>query len=130
VATAAQRQEFAERLRQARDEVGLSQRALAEAMGIAQASVAQWESGKTAPRHDKVVTLEHLLRLDTGALARLLGYLPAGQSETKVAMTVIEAAQADPRLGDRERAILAAVYRELVQQARREQAEQAETGAT
>ena len=31
-------------------------------------------------------------------------------------MTVVEAAEADPRLGEREQRILAAVYRELVHQ--------------
>jgi transcriptional regulator with XRE-family HTH domain len=121
VATVTQRQQFAEALRRARDDSGMTQRDLADAIGVAQASVAQWETGKVAPRPEKVVTLEHILELETGSLARLLGYLPAGESETKVAMSVIEAARADPRLGDRERAILEAVYRELVQQARAEQ---------
>jgi transcriptional regulator with XRE-family HTH domain len=120
VATVTQRQQFAEALRRARDDSGMTQRDLADAIGVAQASVAQWETGKAAPRPEKVVTLEHILELETGSLARLLGYLPAGESETKVAMSVIEAARADPRLGDRERAILEAVYRELVQQAKAE----------
>jgi hypothetical protein len=36
-------------------------------------------------------------------------------------MTVVEAAEADPRLGEREQRILAAVYRELVHQRASEQ---------
>jgi len=36
-------------------------------------------------------------------------------------MTVAEAAEADPRLGDREQRILTAVYRELVHQRAAEQ---------
>ena len=57
--------------------------------------------------------LEHVLQLPPGSLSRLLGYWPA-ESTDRHSVGVIEAARADPRLGERDRRILTAVYRELV----------------
>ena len=58
--------------------------------------------------------IEHVLGLPAGSLQRLLGQLTADEAGARVPMTVLEAAEADSRLGDRGREILAAVYRELV----------------
>jgi hypothetical protein len=57
--------------------------------------------------------LEHVLQLPPGSLSRLLGYWPAETTDAPP-VGVIEAARADPRLGERDRRILTAVYRELV----------------
>lgn len=38
----------------ARNKAGLSQAAVAERLGIAPASVSQWETGKTMPKTDKL----------------------------------------------------------------------------
>jgi hypothetical protein len=58
--------------------------------------------------------IEQVLGLPTGSLQRLLGQLTADEAGARIPMTVLEAADADSKLGDREREILAAVYRELV----------------
>jgi transcriptional regulator with XRE-family HTH domain len=104
---------FSRELRRAREESGLSLRALAEAVAASHTVVADWERGRHAPRPPRVRMLEHVLQLAPGSLSRLLGYLPPGDFE-KGAVGVLQAAQSDPRLTDRDRRILAAVYRELV----------------
>jgi transcriptional regulator with XRE-family HTH domain len=115
VATAEQRRSFARALQRARTECGLSQRDLGVALNVSQASVSQWLTGQTAPRAERIAELERVLQLSPNTLARHLGYPPSDQAEPRHVMTVAEAAEADPRLGERERRILSAVYRELVQ---------------
>ena len=130
MATADQRQNFARALGLARTEVGLSQRRLAAALGVTQASVSQWLTGQSAPKPERIAELERVLRLAPNALAKHLGPVPSDQPDRKPVMTVVEAAEADPRLGEREQRILAAVYRELVHQRAAEQrdGDQAPTG--
>lgn len=121
MATADQREKFARALQRARSECGLSQRELAAALGVSQASVSQWLTGQSAPKPVRIAELERVLRLAPNALARHLGYSPSDEPDSKPVMTVLEAAQADPRLGEREQRILTAVYRELVHQRAAEQ---------
>lgn len=130
MATADQREHFARALQRARSECGLSQRELAAALGVSQASVSQWLTGQSAPKPGRIAELERVLRLPSNALARRLGYSPSDEPDSKPMMTVVEAAEADPRLGEREQRILAAVYRELVHQRASEQrdGERATTG--
>jgi transcriptional regulator with XRE-family HTH domain len=130
VATADQRENFARALGRARAECGLSQRKLAAALGVSQASVSQWLTGQSAPKPERVAELERVLRLAPNTLARHLGSAPSFMPDGKPVMTVAEAAEADPRLGKREQRILAAVYRELVHQRAAELrgADQAPTG--
>jgi transcriptional regulator with XRE-family HTH domain len=99
----------------ARQERGLSQRAVARAVGRTPSAVWQWEQGRGAPDPQTIATLERLLELEPDFLARLLGYLPPGlDSASKVG--VLDAVSADPRLGDSERELLTTVYRWLVRQ--------------
>src|SRR5882724_9688102 len=105
---------FGRALKQAREESGLSLRALAEAVAASHTVVADWERGKHAPRPPRLRMLEHVLQLPPGSLSRLLGYLPADESLEASSVTVLEAAKSDPRLSERDRRILAAVYRELL----------------
>ena len=65
-----------------------------------------------APDPATVARLEELLRLEPNALAQLLGYVPS--PETGPMVSVVEAVDADPRLGESERELLTAVYRWLV----------------
>lgn len=127
MATADQRKNFARALQRARSECGLSQRQLAAALGVSQASVSQWLTGQSAPKPRRIGELERVLRLTPNAFARYLGYLPADETAPKSVMTVVEAAEADPRLGEREQRILAAVYRELVHQRAFEQQDRERT---
>jgi transcriptional regulator with XRE-family HTH domain len=118
VATADQRRNFARALQRARSECGLSQRKLAAALRVSQASVSQWLTGQSAPKPERVAELERVLRLAPSALAQHLGYAASNELDCRSVMTVAEAAEADPRLGERERQILVAVYRELIRQSR------------
>lgn len=122
VATAEQRRRFGQALQRAREECGLSQRGLADTLGVSQASVSQWLLGQTAPRPERVVALERVLRMEPNSLAQLLGQVPYDDWAAPPSVSVTEAAEADPRLGARERRILAAVYRELVHQRELDQA--------
>jgi transcriptional regulator with XRE-family HTH domain len=122
VATAEQRRRFGQALQRAREECGLSQRGLADALGVSQASVSQWLLGQTTPRPGRVSALERALRMEPNSLARLLGQVPYDDEAAPASVTVTEAAEADPRLGTRERRILVAVYRELVHQRELDQA--------
>ena len=121
MATAEQRRRFGQALQRAREECGLSQRGLADALGVSQASVSQWLLGQTAPRPERVAALEGILRMEPSSLARLLGQV-SDDDRAAPSVSVTEAAEADPRLGTRERRILAAVYRELVHQRELDQA--------
>ena len=116
VTTAEQRRRFGQALQRAREECGLSQRGLADALGVSQASVSQWLLGQTAPRPERVAALERVLRMEPSFLARLLGQVADDDRAAPASVSVTEAAEADSRLGSRERRILAAVYRELVHQ--------------
>lgn len=115
--TVAQREVFRRALRQAREDAGLSQRALARAVKLSPGAVWQWERDVdgTVPRLDMTTRLEQILKLEPGHLSRLLGYVPAS-AEPGTITSVVAAARADPRLGDSERELLIAVYRELVRQ--------------
>jgi transcriptional regulator with XRE-family HTH domain len=117
VVTSAQREVFRRALRQAREDCGLSQRALAKVIDVSAGAVWQWErnEGGTLPRPEVTIRLEQALKLEPGQLSRLLGYLPA-TTEPVLTTGVVEAARTDPRLGDSERELLIAVYRELVRQ--------------
>jgi transcriptional regulator with XRE-family HTH domain len=127
VATAEQRRRFGHALQRAREECGLSQRGLADALGVSQASVSQWLLGQTAPRPERTAALEGVLRIEPNSLAQLLGQVPFDDRPAPPSVSVTEAAEADPRLGVRERRILAAVYRELVHQRELDQAGDAAT---
>ena len=127
MATAEQRRRFGQALQRAREECGLSQRGLADALGVSQASVSQWLLGQTAPRPERVAALERVLRMEPSFLARLLGQVADDDRAAPASVSVTEAAEADPRLGSRERRILAAVYRELVHQRELDQAGKLDT---
>jgi transcriptional regulator with XRE-family HTH domain len=117
VVTVAQREVFRRALKQAREDAGLSQRALARAVDVSPGAVWQWERDRdgTVPRLDMTTHLEQVLNLEPGQLSRLLGYVPA-TTEPGTATSVVAAARADPRLGDSEQELLIAIYRELVRQ--------------
>lgn len=120
LATEFQRQVFGQTLRRALEEADLSQRALARAVGVTHNAVSQWVLGKASPKPYTVAKLESILDSQEGTLGRLLGYVPAGVDD-KALVSVIEAIEADPGLGERERKLLAAMYRELKRQYRAEQ---------
>jgi transcriptional regulator with XRE-family HTH domain len=115
MATDEQKAAFRRRLRQEREAARQTQMGLSLKIGVSRSAVWQWEEGKSVPNQANVAALERELRLHPGELSILLGYLPAGATEREVA-SVIDALEADPKLGDRERELLAAMYRQLVKQ--------------
>jgi transcriptional regulator with XRE-family HTH domain len=122
LATDDQKTAFRQSLRRERERRNLSQRALSRLTGVSHSAVSQWESGRALPEPTKVVLLEHALELEPGSLSRLLGYMPIAREVDQAALEVMKALEADPRLGDREREFLAAMYRELVRQRARDDA--------
>jgi transcriptional regulator with XRE-family HTH domain len=116
VATEERREAFRQALRHTREQRGLSQRALSRIIGLTNSAVWQWEQGKAIPRPEIVAKLEAALDLGPGGLSRLLGYLPLTAPADKATTDVLDALQADPKLGARERKLLATIYRELVAQ--------------
>jgi transcriptional regulator with XRE-family HTH domain len=113
-----ERLKFAEALRKAVADAGISQRELARRLEVSQASVSQWLHGQTAPRPSMAVRLERELGRDPGSLLIPLGYVVVDPQGRPVG--VPEAVTKDPRLGNREREILLSLYRTLVDQRDRE----------
>jgi len=106
---------FRRALRRAREAAGQSQSGLSQAIGVSRSAVWQWEEGRAVPTEGNVAALEQELGLQSGGLSRLLGYLPADAVDRET-ISVIEALEADSKLGERERELLAAMYRQLVKQ--------------
>lgn len=125
--TAEQRKAFGGALRQALDDARMSGRSLARELELSPASVSKWLRGKTTPPPETVAQAEKCLSVSPGTLSRPLGYVLVGELCHHDPSSVAEAVNSDQSLGPRERAVLLAVYRELVQQygrARRESIEQ------
>jgi transcriptional regulator with XRE-family HTH domain len=61
---------FGTRLRAARKEMMLTQKALADKVGAKHNSVSDWENGKNMPDPDTIVSLCEVLGLDAGYLLR------------------------------------------------------------
>jgi transcriptional regulator with XRE-family HTH domain len=73
--------EWSRRLRKARRAKAMSQAALGELIGASQATVADWETGKTRPRHETLKRL--LLALDL-SLMELMPDMPRSVAEAPV----------------------------------------------
>jgi transcriptional regulator with XRE-family HTH domain len=97
--------EWSRRLRRARRAKGLSQVALGDLIGASQATVADWETGKTRPRHETLKRL--LLALDL-SLLELMPDMPRSASENS-AHTPLSASEIAEQFG----ALLEIVAREL-----------------
>ncbi len=114
--TAEQRKAFGEALRQALDDARVSGRQLARDLELAPASVSKWLRGKTTPPPETVARVERSLSVSPGTLSRPLGYLLVDELSDHRSSSVAEAVNSDHNLGPRERAVLLAVYHELIQQ--------------
>ena len=57
-----------QRIAQKRKELGLSQEALGEKLGVSRQSIYKWESDAALPEIDKLITLSRLFCLSVGAL--------------------------------------------------------------
>lgn len=65
---------FAQALKNALDESGLSQQALADAVGVGQQTVSKWVTGLAMPRPEKIDLIETALDVPDGKLRRAAGY--------------------------------------------------------
>jgi transcriptional regulator with XRE-family HTH domain len=129
MATNNQREAFRRALQRARQEKSWTQRQLATAVGVSANAVSYWERGKSLPEPANVIELERSLGLESGALARLLGYMPLATMQREMA-SVLDAITADPALENSERELLATMYRELVRQVRQRRQEREPSQAT
>jgi transcriptional regulator with XRE-family HTH domain len=123
MATNDQREAFRRALQRARQDRGWTQRQLATALGVSANAVSYWERGKSLPEPANLIELERSLGLESGTLARLLGYMPLATMQREMA-SVLDAITADPELDTNERELLATMYRELIRQVRQRRAEQ------
>src|SRR6266545_909388 len=94
----------------------MSGRQLARDLKLAPASVSKWLRGKTTPPPETVARAERCLSASPGTLSRPLGYVLVNERTDHGSSSVAEAVNSDQNLGPRERAVLLAVYRELVRQ--------------
>jgi transcriptional regulator with XRE-family HTH domain len=129
MATNNQREAFRRALQRARRDQGWTQRQLATALGVSPNAVSYWERGKSLPEPTNVIELERSLGLESGALARLLGYMPLATMQREMA-SVLDAITADPALENSERELLATMYRELVRQVRQRRQEREPSQST
>ena len=54
---------FGQRLKNARDAMGLSREQMAERIGVKRATIEKWESGKVEPRANRLQTLASMLNV-------------------------------------------------------------------
>lgn len=55
-------------IKNAREQIGLSQRALAEKLNVTQAAVSQFENGKNPPKIDTLIKISNALQIDINSL--------------------------------------------------------------
>jgi transcriptional regulator with XRE-family HTH domain len=67
---------FGVRLRQIRDDLGLSQKAFAELVHELQPSIVRWEKGETIPGFDKVESFAKALGIGVSAFSTAEPYIP------------------------------------------------------
>lgn len=65
---------FTQTLQSALKDAGLSQQALASAVGVGQQTVSKWVTGLAMPRPEKIEVLERVLGVPKGKLGRAAGY--------------------------------------------------------
>lgn len=57
-----------EKIRQLREQAGLTQKQLAEAVGVDQSAVARWESGENHPTAERIMQIADVLGCNPGDL--------------------------------------------------------------
>lgn len=77
---------IAEELREARKKKNLSQGGLAAALGTTQATVSQWENGKSVPKADMMAKLRELLGPLNGAADNEAKVDPAAGAEAQLGL--------------------------------------------
>ena len=79
---------IADRIQSLRKAKGMSQEALADAVGVSRQAVSKWESEQTAPDLDKVIIMSEVFDVTTDYL--LKGIEPAGNEDHKTMADVVD----------------------------------------
>lgn len=92
---------------------GKTQAEAARVLGVSQATISEWKTGKAQP-HEPELTfrLEEFLGLGPGALSKHLGYLPP----TAAGPSWEDALARDPDIDDRLREVIVAVVRAMTKE--------------
>ena len=91
---------------------GVTQGALADAVGVAQNTISQYTTGRFVPPPETVFAIEAALDVAPGALSQYLGYMPCDIEAPPV--TVRAVVSGAPELEPWQRDALLAVYRTFV----------------
>lgn len=118
MATGFQRVLFSSAFRQERARTGLKQRDIAAALKVAPSTVAQWESGTSAPRERLTDALEQLLGTERGAFRAMLGY-SARDGEGPHVWTFAEVVENEPNLTRQQRRILNLLFDDMTANTRK-----------
>ena len=89
-------QQFARALRKLRIRSGLSQQAMADALGVNRATYSYYELGTTAPDFQRIVEIAQVLDIPVGDLAELLAH-PEEVSRWKASARTPKKVLADPQ---------------------------------
>ena len=98
-----------QRVAQKRKELGLSQEALGEKLGVSRQSIYKWESDSALPEVEKLVALSRLFDVSVGWLLGVEEEPPPGEAElTEAQLNMVEeiAARYAPRLSPKRLAVL------------------------
>lgn len=94
--TREQRANFGRAARVRREERGLTQRELAQRIGVTESAVANWEQGTTGARERNVVALEDALDMERGELGWHIGQAtPPGLHSPEIAIGADDKIPAD-----------------------------------
>lgn len=80
-----------ERIQEKRKELGLSQEALGEALGVTRQSISKWESDAAIPELDKLIVLSRLFHMTVGELLGVEEDGPAREELTDRELKALEA---------------------------------------
>jgi len=70
---------FAKKLKQCRDEIGISQEQLAEKLGLSRQAVAKWEAGSGMPDLDNLVAISNFFQVTIDSLLKKNGYMAVSE---------------------------------------------------
>lgn len=106
--------ELGDYLREQRQSAQLSLRQLSEVAGISNPYISQIERGLKKPSAEILQALAKALRISAESLYIRAGFLEEGADRGDAPADVTDAILSDPRLNDRQRAVLLDVYESFV----------------
>jgi len=92
------RENVRENIKKYREKIGLTQRQLAERIGIDPSTVAYWEMGRGAPNADTLVLLCDIFQVRPAVLMGVVDEFASKQTEAEAFMALYNAAPPEVRL--------------------------------